>query len=46
MTHFNLLHFSRSANNNGAVIHTFGVRVVVSRVAQNIITAYPQSATC
>jgi len=33
-------------NNQGQVVHTFGARVVVARVTQNIITSYPQSSTC
>lgn len=33
-------------NSRGQVVHTFGTRVSVARVTQNIITSYPQSATC
>lgn len=33
-------------DNNGRIYHTFGSRVVVARASQNVITAYPQSATC
>jgi len=30
----------------GKIVRSFGVRVVVGRKTQNIITAYPQKATC
>jgi hypothetical protein len=33
-------------DSQGRVVQTFGVRVVVARVTQNIITTYPQTATC
>lgn len=31
---------------NGRVVHQFGTRVSIARRSQNIITAYPQRATC
>ncbi len=33
-------------DSKGRVVQTYGVRVVVARQTQNIITSYPQTATC
>jgi hypothetical protein len=33
-------------DSKGRVVHEFGVRVVIARRSQNIITSYPQKGTC